>query len=112
MEWHAARRFNRRERQKRKAVQGMRKRRMRNQWAKEAVRNGSAGNSVAGNSRPLMADGKSVLLRGFMLTLEGVNPGGTTAMSFEEFQVIKTLESRWLRMMPRPPCASPQETAS
>lgn len=82
---------------------------MRNQWEKEAVavRNGSAG-----NSRQLMAHGKSVLLRGFLLTLERVNPGGITAMSFEEFQVIKTLESRWLRMMPRPPCASPQETAS
>ena len=80
---------------------------MRNQWAKEVVWNGSAG-----NSRRLMAQGKSVLFRGFMLTLQRVNPGGITAMNFEEFQVIKTLEPRWLRRMPRPPCASPQETAS
>jgi hypothetical protein len=85
-------------------VHGRRKRRMRNQWAMETVGSGPC--------QEVMARGKIVLLRGFLLTLETENPGGTTAMSVEEFQVIKTLESRWLRRMPRPPCASPQETTS
>ena len=80
---------------------------MRNQWAMEAV-----GSGFSGNPCQVMAGGKIVLLRGFMLTLETENPGGTRAMSVEEFQVIKTLDSRWLRKMPRPPCASPQETTS
>jgi hypothetical protein len=85
----------------------MRKRRMRNQWAKEAVWSGYSGNSCQ-----VMARGKIVLLRGFIFTLETENPGGAAAMSVEEFQVIKTLESRWLRRMSRPPCASPQEATS